>query len=227
MHNDAVDGIHTTLVQLNSVTPAANPDPFYHAFAESENTPAAASRGAAEDNASTPPPVALPSHHASSDTALGAADIETPIGARDLPTPYGTMGRAALPPTPFAPGSVTPGLNSAAAAQLSSWRSRASNAAFKAKSPPTSRSSALLGFVLHVMYSHTVSVWPCCVTFPRPLIFNMLSKLGLEPCYHSSARLTVVQGATPKRVLENISVWPVSWNRTMCTDWSLLADCDC
>lgn len=92
-----------------------------------------------------------PNCQAAPDTPLGAGDLETPVGARNVPTPFGTMGRATLPPTPFAPGSVTPMLNSAAAAQLSSWRSRAANAAFKAKSPPTSRLSAV-ELVLHVMF---------------------------------------------------------------------------
>ena len=131
---------------------------FLHVAAESENTPAA-SRTVAADTASTPPPVAQPSYEANSDIPLDAADLETPVGAHNLPTPLGTMGRAALPPTPFVPVSVTPGLNSAAAAQLSSWRSRAANAAFKAKSPPTSRSSAVkLVLCAHVSHHLPLSV---------------------------------------------------------------------
>ena len=145
-----------TLVPQRIIPSDACSIPYPHVCrdmsAEVESPASSASRNATADFAPTPPPVALSSHHASSDTPLAAPALETPIGARNLPTPFGTMGRAALPPTPYAPGSVTP---SVAAAQLSSWRSRAANAAFKAKSPPTSR-SALLKPALHLIHPDTV-----------------------------------------------------------------------
>lgn len=115
---------------------------YFHvlcANADNENTPPSSTVVSAAHFASTPPAAVVPSRQAAAQTLLGGADLETPVGARNLPTPFGTMGRAALPPTPFAPGSVTPGLSSSAAAQLSSWRSRAGNAAFKGRSPPSSR----------------------------------------------------------------------------------------
>ena len=62
----------------------------------------------------------------------------TPTDAAGLPTPAGTVGRAGVPPTPSV-SQNTAELGPASSAQALAWRSRAHNAAFKGRSPPSSR----------------------------------------------------------------------------------------
>ena len=86
---------------------------------------------------STPPPAATPLRSAA--VATDAAGAATPVGGIGLPTPAGPMGRGvSLPPTPFALGSTTPGALASFVAPA--WRNRTSNAAFKGRSPSSSRS---------------------------------------------------------------------------------------
>ena len=61
----------------------------------------------------------------------------TPTDAAGLPTPLGTIGCAALPPTPFVPQSTAG--PAAANAQSFAWRGRAYNATFRGRSPSSSR----------------------------------------------------------------------------------------
>lgn len=67
-----------------------------------------------------------------------AVEQPTPTDAAGLPTPLGTVGRAAVPPTPFVPQSIA-GAPPVVSAQALGWRNRAYNVAFKGRSPSSSR----------------------------------------------------------------------------------------
>lgn len=76
-----------------------------------------------------------------------AAERATPTDAAGLPTPFGTTGRAVLPPTPFT-AQTTAGPPAATNAQAFAWRNRAYNAAFKGRSPSSSRYMQLATMVM-------------------------------------------------------------------------------
>lgn len=84
------------------------------------------------------------SHLPAGTSGAGSA---TPTNAAGLPTPVGNVGRAALPPTPFFPQN-TAECGPASSPQAFAWRSRAYNAAFKGRSPPSSRHGNLVNSIL-------------------------------------------------------------------------------
>ncbi|KAL0048243.1 hypothetical protein WJX82_010954 [Trebouxia sp. C0006] len=94
------------------------------------------------DASSTSLPASTPLNSGSA-ASVDADAVATPVGGIGMPTPAGPMGRGvSLPPTPFAPQSMTPGSSVFASFVAPAWRSRTSNAAFKGRSPSSSRHSS-------------------------------------------------------------------------------------
>ncbi|KAL0027195.1 hypothetical protein WJX77_002236 [Trebouxia sp. C0004] len=94
------------------------------------------------DASSTSLPASTPLNRSSA-APVEADAAATPVGGVGMPTPAGPMGRGvSLPPTPFAPQSMTSGSSAIASFVAPAWRSRTRNAAFKGRSPSSSRHSS-------------------------------------------------------------------------------------
>jgi len=117
---------------------------IYHAGPVDDiSSPISASTIPLADASSPSLPASTPLNRGSAAPVDAAVDeAATPVGGIGMPTPAGPMGRGvSLPPTPFAPQSMTPGSSAFASFVAPAWRSRTSNAAFKGRSPSSSRSA--------------------------------------------------------------------------------------
>ncbi|DBA71745.1 TPA: hypothetical protein ACH3X2_011017 [Trebouxia sp. C0005] len=106
------------------------------------SSPDSANKIPLADASSTSLPASTPLNRGSA-APVDADEAATPVGGIGMPTPAGPMGRGvSLPPTPFVPQSITPGSSAFASFVAPAWRSRTSNAAFKGRSPSSSRHSS-------------------------------------------------------------------------------------
>ena len=113
------------------------------------NCPSSANTVPLADASSTSLPASTPLNRGSA-ASVDADEAATPVGGIGMPTPAGPMGRGvSLPPTPFAPPSMTPGSSAFASFVAPAWRSRTSNAAFKGRSPSSSRSAHVFTCTCH------------------------------------------------------------------------------